>query len=63
MGPLVGPHVDELVRSLDQLEGTLENGFGLSDEGDHGAVGFFPGIDIQQLDAGDTAAAASATAL
>jgi len=50
---MVGAHVDEFVRFPDQLEGALEHRLRLADKSDHRAVGFLPGIDIEQLDTCD----------
>ncbi len=50
VGALVAPHVDRLPRCRHQLERTLEHGLRFTDEGDHRAVGFDAGVDIEQLD-------------
>ena len=50
VGAVMVAHVDELARRHDELERALEDRLRLTDEGDHGAVGLDPGIDVEQLD-------------
>ena len=46
VGAVVLRHVDELGSFLDHMVGGLEDGLGLTDEGDDGAVGGLAGINV-----------------
>ena len=53
VGAVVLRHVDELGGFLDHLVGGLEDGLGLTDEGDDGAVGGLAGVYVEELDTFD----------
>jgi hypothetical protein len=50
VGAVVVTHVNQPARRDHELKSALENRLRLTDKGDYGAVGFDPGVDIEQLD-------------
>ncbi len=53
MGAVMLGHVDEFGGFLHHLIGGFEDGLGLADEGDDGAVGCLAGVDVEELHAID----------